>query len=84
MNRVISDTAEYGCYLFANACVPLLKDFMATEVTKEDIGFVYGEGKTNEVDNAELIAVNASIRNHPVEEIGAWLRARMTGMAKIV
>lgn len=25
MNRVISDTAEYGCYLFANACVPLLK-----------------------------------------------------------
>ena len=84
MNRVISDTAEYGCYLFANACVPLLKDFMATEVTKEDIGFVYGEGKTNEVDNAELIAVIASIRNHPVEEIGAWLRARMTGMAKIV
>ncbi|MDC7124762.1 MAG: ketol-acid reductoisomerase, partial [Spirochaetales bacterium] len=28
MNKVISDTAEYGCYLFANACVPLLSDFM--------------------------------------------------------
>jgi len=41
MNRVISDTAEYGCYLFANRCVPLLKDFMKT-VTKEDIGAVYG------------------------------------------
>ncbi|MEA2069068.1 MAG: ketol-acid reductoisomerase, partial [Verrucomicrobiota bacterium] len=28
MNRVISDTAEYGCYLFAHACDPMLKDFM--------------------------------------------------------
>ncbi len=83
MNRVISDTAEYGCYLFANACVPLLKDFMK-EVTKEDIGSVFGEGKSNAVDNETLIRVNASIRKHPVEEIGAWLRARMTGMTKVV
>merc|ERR1719487_2756215 len=29
MNRVISDTAEYGCYLFDQECRPLLKDFMA-------------------------------------------------------
>ena len=28
MNKVISDTAEYGCYLFDNACRPLLKPFM--------------------------------------------------------
>ena len=28
MNRVISDTAEYGCYLFDHACNPLLVDFM--------------------------------------------------------
>ncbi|HET8711722.1 MAG TPA: ketol-acid reductoisomerase, partial [Spongiibacteraceae bacterium] len=28
MNVVISDTAEYGCYLFDQACRPLLKDFM--------------------------------------------------------
>ena len=28
MNRIISDTAEYGCYLFSHACVPLLQDFM--------------------------------------------------------
>ena len=28
MNRVISDTAEYGCYLFDHACKPLLADFM--------------------------------------------------------
>merc|ERR1712217_975477 len=27
MNKVISDTAEYGCYLYSQACVPLLKEF---------------------------------------------------------
>merc|ERR1711959_580664 len=29
MNSVISDTAEYGCYLYDHACQPLLKDFMS-------------------------------------------------------
>ena len=24
MNRIISDTAEYGCYLFDHACKPLI------------------------------------------------------------
>jgi ketol-acid reductoisomerase len=28
MNRIISDTAEYGCYLFDHSCSPLLKEFM--------------------------------------------------------
>ena len=28
MNRTISDTAEYGCYLYNHACLPLLKPFM--------------------------------------------------------
>jgi ketol-acid reductoisomerase len=28
MNRIISDTAEYGCYLFDHACKPLLTEFM--------------------------------------------------------
>merc|ERR1711991_240624 len=27
MNNVISDTAEYGCYLYDHACKPLLTDF---------------------------------------------------------
>ena len=31
MNKVISDTAEYGCYLFSHAAVPLLKEFMAKQ-----------------------------------------------------
>ncbi len=82
MNRVISDTAEYGCYLFANRCIPLLQDFMK-QITKEDLGEVYGAGKDTGVDNERLIEVNRAIRQHPTEIIGAWLRERMTGMAKI-
>ncbi|MDB9778360.1 ketol-acid reductoisomerase, partial [Polaribacter sp.] len=68
MNRVISDTAEYGCYLFDHACKPLLTDFMKTVKTN-----IIGKSFTNEngVDNQELIAVNSAIRNHPVEIIGA-------------
>merc|ERR1711988_1279846 len=31
MNKVISDTAEYGCYLFDQAARPLLTDFMARQ-----------------------------------------------------
>ena len=28
MNSIISDTAEYGCYLFANEAKPLLKNYI--------------------------------------------------------
>lgn len=83
MNRVISDTAEYGCYLFANSCIPLLENFMKAQ-GKDVIGGVFAEGKGNGVDNQRLIEVNRSIRQHPVEEIGGWLRGKMRGMKKIV
>lgn len=83
MNRVISDTAEYGCYLFDHACKPLLKDFMA-KVDTDVIGTSYGEGSDNGVDNARLIAVNKALRTHPVEVVGARLRASMTAMKPIV
>ncbi|RPD99024.1 ketol-acid reductoisomerase [Aureibaculum marinum] len=83
MNRIISDTAEYGCYLFDHACKPLLADFMK-QIDIDVIGTPYGKGKDNSVENQELIAVNKSIRQHPVEEIGASLRASMTAMKKIV
>jgi ketol-acid reductoisomerase len=83
MNRVISDTAEYGCYLFDHACKPLLKDFMK-KVDTDVIGKNYGEGKGNGVDNAKLIVVNKTLRNHPVEVIGNHLRASMTAMKRIV
>ena len=83
MNRVISDTAEYGCYLFDHACKPLLADFMKT-IDTNVIGKAYDEGKSNGVDNAKLIAINATLRNHPIEIIGARLRASMTAMKPIV
>ena len=37
MNNIISDTAEYGCYLFDHACKPLLKDFF-NKVTIKQLG----------------------------------------------
>ncbi len=81
MNVVISDTAEYGCYLFDHACRPLLADFMA-QVDVDVIG--KGIGSDNGVDNQELIAVNEAIRSHPVEVIGKELRGYMTAMKRIV
>ena len=83
MNRVISDTAEYGCYLFDHACKPLLGDFMK-KVDIDLIGTPYGKGKGNGVDNAKLIAVNKALREHPVEIIGTRLRESMIAMKPIV
>ncbi|MBU3714192.1 MAG: ketol-acid reductoisomerase [Ferruginibacter sp.] len=83
MNRVISDTAEYGCYLFDHAAKPLLADFMKT-IDVDVIGKNYNEGKDNQVDNREIIAVNRIIRNHPVEKVGAVLRKAMTDIKSIV
>jgi ketol-acid reductoisomerase len=81
MNKVISDTAEYGCYLFANACVPLLQDFMK-KIDSDVAGKSY-KGGSNDVDNIELIKVNREIRNHPVETVGAKLRGFMTAMKSL-
>merc|ERR1719311_1179114 len=64
MNKVISDTAEYGCYLYSHECVPLLKDFMS-KIDTSVIGKKYNSGD-NGVDNMELIRVNESIQSHPV------------------
>ena len=82
MNRVISDTAEYGCYLFDHACKPLIADYVKNAPSNL-IGKPFNSG-ANGVDNKELIEVNAAIRNHPVEDIGAYLRESMTAMTKIV
>ncbi len=83
MNRVISDTAEYGCYLFDHACKPLLADFMK-KIDTDVIGTHYTEGKDTGVDNAKLITVNKVLREHPVEIVGARLRESMTAMKPIV
>ncbi|TMN89372.1 ketol-acid reductoisomerase [Pseudoalteromonas phenolica] len=81
MNRTISDTAEYGCYLYNHACLPLLQDFMKGIETD-----VIGEGLSSDnfVDNQALISVNSAIRNHPVEKVGETLRGYMSAMKKIV
>jgi ketol-acid reductoisomerase len=82
MNRVISDTAEYGCYLFSHAAVPLLQDFMAgvdTSVIGKELS-----SADNGVDNQTLVQVNAELREHPVEEIGIYLREAMGAMKAIV
>jgi ketol-acid reductoisomerase len=82
MNRVISDTAEYGCYLFDHACKPLLADFM-DKVEVNLIGKNFNANATA-VDNFELVKINAAIRNHSIEQCGAELREAMTAMKKIV
>ncbi|MDV7186991.1 ketol-acid reductoisomerase [Lutibacter sp. TH_r2] len=82
MNSVISDTAEYGCYLFDHACKPLIADYVKNAPSNL-VGKAFNNG-ANGVDNKELIEVNDAIRNHPVEEIGEFLRASMTAMTKIV
>ncbi|HBK83321.1 MAG TPA: ketol-acid reductoisomerase [Flavobacterium sp.] len=83
MNRVISDTAEYGCYLFDHACKPLLADFMK-KIDTHLIGKNFNHSNAVSVDNFELVKVNAAIRNHSIEICGAELRAAMTAMKKIV
>jgi len=81
MNSTISDTAEYGCYLYNHACIPLLSDFM-TRIDTDLIG--RGLNLDNDgVDNQQLIEANAAIRNHPVEAIGQTLRGYMSAMKKI-
>ena len=83
MNVVISDTAEYGNYLFSNACVPLLKEKYMDKVTLEDIGVGLSSSDTS-VDNQTLIDVNEKIRNHPIEVVGHTLRGYMKDMKRIV
>jgi len=81
MNRIISDTAEYGCYLFDHACKPLLKEFFI-KIDSKHIGKPYIHAE--QIDNTRLIEVNELIRSHPVEIIGKKLRTSMTSMKKIV
>ncbi len=74
MNRIISDTAEYGCYLFDHACRPILSSFM-NSIEVNVIGEVFSN--KNQVDNKELIKINKLIRTHPIEIVGEFLRSAM-------
>lgn len=83
MNRVISDTAEYGCYLFDHACKPLLAGFMS-KIDTNVIGKNFNAGIDNHVDNVELIKINEQIRYHEVELVGEELREAMEAMKAII
>ncbi len=81
MNVVISDTAEYGNYLFANAAVPLLREHFMPTLKAGDLGASKAEGQS--VDNLALLAANEATRNHPIEAIGQVLRGYMKDMKRI-
>ena len=75
MNITISDTAEYGNYLFSNACIPMLRDFMASVDTD-----VIGKGLSVSeltVDNRILARINDAVHSHPIEITGRMLRRQM-------
>jgi ketol-acid reductoisomerase len=80
MNRIISDTAEYGCYLFNHKCLPLLSEY----VNKLSRGFI-GEPlkNTEKFDIALLKNLDEISSNHPIEKIGKILRKNMSNMKKL-
>jgi ketol-acid reductoisomerase len=82
MNVVISDTAEYGCYLFNHSAVPMLQAFMSgidTDVIGKGLDLTH-----TGVDNIRLIQVNEAIRSTSVEQVGRKLRAYMGAMKPIL
>ena len=81
MNRIISDTAEYGCYLFDHACKPLLKNYI-NDLPSHTIGKSY-DIPYKSVDN-RLVEINSIISSHPIEKIGKVLRNSMIEMKKII
>ena len=83
MNVVISDTAEYGNYLFANAATPLLAEKFMPKISTDLIGKGL-DSQSNSVDNMRLVEVNRAIREHGVEWTGEELRGYMTDMQAIV
>lgn len=83
MNVVISDTAEYGCYLFDHSARPFLAEKFMPSIDVD----VIGKGldvADNAVDNMQLVEVNAALRDHSVEIVGRRLRGYMTGMKAVV
>lgn len=82
MNATISDTAEYGCYLFDHACKPLLADFMK-KINTNVIGTDFNATADKNVNNVELIAINRELRSHSIENVGVYLRDAMKSMKEI-
>jgi ketol-acid reductoisomerase len=82
MNVVISDTAEYGNYLFAHTATSLLSEKLMPTLETDVIGKGLELGD-EAVENRRLIDVNHALRTHPIELVGQKLRAYMTEMKRI-
>ena len=81
MNSIISDTAEYGCYLFNNEAIKLLSTFFK-KIDTSVIGTNTISNNSNSIDNKKLIEINDLIRFHSIEIVGDELRQHMTSMKK--
>ena len=81
MNNIISDTAEYGCYLFNNDAIHLLKDFFSN-IDSDIIGTDVLSKSNNQIDEERLKVINDNIEEHSIEKIGSELRQHMTAMKK--
>jgi ketol-acid reductoisomerase len=79
MNKVISDTAEYGNYLFSKSAVPLLRNFLK-KIKDSDLR---NNTTSDSIDNAHLYNINEKIQNHSIEIIGKKLRSYMKDMKSI-
>ena len=80
MNSIISDTAEYGCYLFANEAKHLLKNYVS-KLSLSSLGIK--PNINEEIDKDLLKKINFEINNHPIEKIGLELRKSMTAMKNL-
>ena len=49
MNSIISDTAEYGCYLFNNEAIPLLSKFF----DKVETDIIGSDSISNSIDSVD-------------------------------
>ena len=81
MKYIISDTAEYGCYLFNNDAIPLLKDFF-NNISSDIIGTDVLSKSDNPIDEERLNIINDNVRQHSIEKIGSELRQHMSAMKK--
>lgn len=82
MNVVISDTAEYGNYLFSTVVIPLLEKELIPILNKGDLDLFY-KNIDVPINNIDLRDVNEGIRNHPIEKIGIQLRHYMKNMISL-
>ncbi|WP_343152736.1 ketol-acid reductoisomerase [Buchnera aphidicola] len=76
MNVVISDTAEYGNYIFSKKALPILKKF-SKKLKKTDLGSMLVE---KNIENEKLQEIQEKIMQHPIEIIGKKLRTYMKNM----